>query len=92
MPLDLVVTETGATFLWIADRHLGVAWKQSITLGKAGTNELVEVTAGVTAMDKIITGGRDGLTDGERIRITAEDFSVGKERRTSMATGTNAIR
>ena len=92
VPRDLVVTEAGASFVWIADRRLGVARKQNITLGKASTDELVEVAAGVTAMDKLIVGGREQLTDGERIRITGEDSSVGKERRTSVAAGTDSIR
>jgi len=86
VPRDLVVTEAGASFVWIADRHLGVARKKNITLGKAGTDQLIEVIAGVTAMDKLIASGRESLTDGERIRITGDDSSVGKQRRTSVAT------
>ena len=39
--------------------------------------ELVEVTAGLDASDKLIAGGRDGLTGGRRIMVTGEDEALG---------------
>jgi len=38
-----------------------------IGLGRQG--DLVEVTSGLTAADKVIVGGREGLVEGEKVRI-----------------------
>jgi hypothetical protein len=43
-----------------------------VKLGRAA-GDLVEVIEGLTATDRLIVQGREGLTEGERIRITAEE-------------------
>jgi HlyD family secretion protein len=48
-----------------------------VQVGRAGTDQLVEVTQGLTALDKLIVAGREGLTDGTRIRITGGDRTLG---------------
>jgi hypothetical protein len=40
-------------------------------------NDLVEVTEGITPADKLIVGGREGLSDGARITILGEDAALG---------------
>ena len=86
IPRELVVTDEGGTHVWVADRHRGAARKQSIVLGRAGTEELVEVSSGVTEADKLIAGGREGLADGERIQVSGQDSTIGKQsRRTALA-------
>lgn len=78
VPRDLVEkNESGAT-AWIADTTSGVARRKSIQLGTAGTDRLVEVAQGLTALDKLIVAGREGLQDGDRIRVTGEDLKLGK--------------
>ncbi|MEX0703340.1 MAG: efflux RND transporter periplasmic adaptor subunit [Planctomycetales bacterium] len=62
--------------VWIADAS-GLARRRSVRLGKAGTEELVEVVEGLSPTDKLISGGREGLTDGDRIAIAGEDASLG---------------
>jgi len=71
VPRQLVEkTEAGAA-LWVAD-PAGIARRQPIELGRAGTPQLVEVIQGLNATDKIISTGREGLRHGQRIRIAGE--------------------
>lgn len=71
-------TDTGAV-VWVADVSHGVARRRLIQLGRASAGELVEVTEGLTALDKLVVNGRDGLTDGQRIRVTGEDRTLGTD-------------
>lgn len=77
VPRSLVSSGEGGNYVWIADRVSGTSRRQSITLGNAGTDELVEVTAGITPTDRLVSGGRESLADGSRIRIAGEDASLG---------------
>ncbi len=77
VPRQLIETVEGGTRVWIADRVLKVARRQTVKLGRAGTEELIEVVEGLTAADKLIAGGREGLQDGTRIKITGEDTTLG---------------
>jgi HlyD family secretion protein len=74
---ELVESTEGGSAVWVADSAGGVARRRTIQLGRAGTGQLVEVTQGLNALDKLIVGGREGLEDGDRIRITGEDRSLG---------------
>lgn len=74
---ELVETEENASSVWIADSAQGIARRKSVKLGRAGTEQLVEVVQGLTALDKLIVSGREGLTEGTRIRITGDDRSLG---------------
>jgi HlyD family secretion protein len=62
--------------VWVADRVHGRAELRPVTLGRTD-GDLVEVTAGLDASDKLIAGGRDGLTAGQRITVTGEDEALG---------------
>ncbi len=74
---ELVETTDGGAAVWVADVHRGVARKQPIQVGRAGTGQLVEVTQGLTALDKLVVAGREGLSNGQRIRVTGEDRTLG---------------
>lgn len=85
VPRSLVVTvDGGGASLWVADALQSVARLQSVQLGKAGTDQLVEVTDGVDPTAKLIVAGRESLASGARIRITGEDPAFG-------ATGAAAV-
>jgi hypothetical protein len=77
IPRELVETGEAGSVVWVADLSAGIARRQTVELGRAGTQELVEVIGGLTAMDKLIVSGREGLRSGERIRVTGEDRSLG---------------
>ncbi len=72
VPRPLVETGNGQTTVWLADRLAGRARKQTVVLGKAGTEQLVEVIEGLVPTDKLVAGGRETLRPGDRIRITGE--------------------
>jgi hypothetical protein len=72
VPRPLVMQEEGGNFLWVADRQSRTAQRRSVTLGHAGTEQLVEVVSGLTPTDKLISSDRQGLSDGQRIRIESE--------------------
>jgi len=72
VPRNLVLAEGDSHHVWIADRVKRQAVKRSISLGRAGDEELVEVVSGLTATDKLISSGQDGIEDGQRIRIGGE--------------------
>jgi multidrug efflux pump subunit AcrA (membrane-fusion protein) len=76
IPRQLVESLGEAATVWIAGADC-LARRKSVRLGKTGTEELVEALDGLTPTDRLIAGGREGLLDGDRIRITGEDGSIG---------------
>jgi HlyD family secretion protein len=77
VPRQLVESAAGGSRVWVADQAAGVARQRTVKLGRAMSQDLVEVTEGLTAADKLIVGGRDGLADGQRIKVTGEDTTLG---------------
>ena len=59
--------------MWVADQSAGVARRTPVETGSAGTGGLIEISKGLDVGSRIITLGTDGMTDGERIRVTGED-------------------
>lgn len=90
VPRDLVEKSESGSAAWVADTSTGVARQKSIQLGTAGTDQLVEVTQGLSALDKLIVGGREGLQNGARIRVTGEDLSLGRSKGISTAAVSNS--
>jgi HlyD family secretion protein len=76
IPRVLIASGPEGAAVWIADQAAGVARRKSITLGAAATGDLVEVTAGLTAADKLIASGREELSEGQRISVTGEDATI----------------
>jgi len=74
---QLIHQGDGAPFVWLADQSDGIARKTTVETGAIGSNALVEITRGLTISSRIISGGSDGLQDGDRIRVTSEDSSLG---------------
>jgi multidrug efflux pump subunit AcrA (membrane-fusion protein) len=77
VPRSLVDGAEASASIWLADSARGVARQQAIQLGRAGTDDLIEVTSGLTPTDKLIVNGRESLSDGARVRIIGEDKSLG---------------
>jgi multidrug efflux pump subunit AcrA (membrane-fusion protein) len=76
IPKALVLSSADGAAVWIADQAASVARRRNVTLGRAASGDLVEITAGLTAADKLIAGGREDLTDGQRINVTGEDATI----------------
>ncbi len=74
---QLVHQDEGGSFVWLADQSDGIARKTIVDTGLVGSDGLVEIISGLTISSRIISGGRDGLQDGDRIKVTGEDSSLG---------------
>jgi RND family efflux transporter MFP subunit len=72
VPRALVDGGEGGSRVWVADQAAGVARLRAVKLG-AAAGELVEVVEGLNAADRLISGGRDGLREGQRVAVTGED-------------------
>jgi HlyD family secretion protein len=77
VPRELIETAEGGAAVWVADMAQGVARRRTVQVGRASLGQLIEVTQGLTALDKLIVGGREGLADGQRIRVIGEDRALG---------------
>ena len=77
IPRTLVDGSEGSASIWITDSANGVARRQPVQLGRAGSDTLVEVSQGLDPTAKLIVAGRESLTDGERIRVVGEELSFG---------------
>ena len=71
VPRQLVESTGDSHTIWVAETG-AIARQRTVQLGKAGTEDLVEVVEGLNLTDKLISGGREGLADGDRIIITRE--------------------
>ena len=65
----------GSTHVWVADLAGKVARKKAVKLGRP-SGDFVEVVQGLNPADRLITDGRQGLSDGQRIAITHVDAAV----------------
>lgn len=72
VPQDLVESAGDAHAVWVAEAG-GIARRRIVRLGQAGSEDLVEVIEGLRLTDKLISGGREELTDGDRIVIAGGD-------------------
>ena len=78
-PRELIQSTESSAAVWVADQSEGVARLRRVTLGMTTTEGLVEITTGVNVGDRLIAAGRESLIDGERIRITGLDTTLGHE-------------
>lgn len=76
IPEPLVQTGEAGDFVWVVDAQRR-ARRRVITTGHATSTGLVEVTAGLTATDKLIASGFDGLDAGGRVAVVGEDLALG---------------
>jgi HlyD family secretion protein len=77
IPRALVRTDSGTPTVWIADQANGIARLRAVKLGSSVSDELVEVTEGLGVSDKLIATGQGEFADGARIRVVAEEATLG---------------
>jgi RND family efflux transporter MFP subunit len=75
IPRQLVESEGSDARVWIADQAAGAVHQRIVKLGVV-SGEYVEVIEGLNPADRLIAGGREGLREGERIRVTGEEAGV----------------
>ncbi|MBD3675827.1 MAG: efflux RND transporter periplasmic adaptor subunit [Planctomycetaceae bacterium] len=76
-PQQLVQSDDGGDFVWIADQSDGVARQARIETQSPARNGLVEVTSGLTVTSRLIVEGRESLEPEQRIRVMGEDLDFG---------------
>jgi RND family efflux transporter MFP subunit len=76
VPRQLVESGEAGARVWIADQAGKRARLKSVKLGLGTLGNLAEIVEGLTAADKVIAGGREGLTDGQRIAVTGEELGT----------------
>jgi RND family efflux transporter MFP subunit len=76
VPRSLIEPSGDGARIWVANLLGGTARLRTVRLGLSA-GDLVEVSSGVDLTDRLIVGGRDGLKDGDRIRVVGEDETLG---------------
>lgn len=76
IPRPLVQQGEQGQFVWIVE-PTGTARRRTVELGTAGREQLIEVVRGLKPTDKLIVAGREGLEDGQRVRILGDDPTLG---------------
>lgn len=74
VPQALVTSTDGNASVWVVDLTAGIASRKSVTLGRGvAEGGLVEITSGLTPTDKLIVGGRQSLSEGDRVRVAGQE-------------------
>jgi multidrug efflux pump subunit AcrA (membrane-fusion protein) len=80
VPRELVASGDAGHALWVVEPERSVARLRLVQLGRDDAGPLVEATQGLSALDKLIVRGREGLADGQRIRVAGQDPDLGMRR------------
>jgi len=92
-PREVILPGSGSdATVWLADQSSGTAKLRRVTVGASTADGLQEIVTGLSVGDRLIAGGREALVDGERIRITGTDPTLGRETLTTSATETIPIK
>lgn len=76
VPSELVHSSDSQDFVWIVDANQ-TARRRAVTLGAEDTDGLVEVQSGLRVTDKLIVNGAEEIEQGDPVRVTADDPSLG---------------
>ena len=78
VPKQLVQTSDAGSVVWTVDAG-DRARRAIVTMGKAVSGDLVEVSEGLNVTDKLIASGTEGLQPGDLVDVSGEDHSIGIE-------------
>ena len=73
IPRAVVHTDSNGNYVWLADRAQQRARRVSVTVGAGAPGGLVEISGELTRGSRVISGGSEGLVDGEPIRILRKE-------------------
>lgn len=79
VPKQLVKADEDGEFIWIVNAD-GQAMRRQVQVGMDAANELVEITEGLNATDKLIASGTENLSPGVMVKITGQDQVIGMGR------------
>jgi RND family efflux transporter MFP subunit len=79
VPEQLIHTDAGGPFVWLADQSASVARRVPIETGGTSNGGLVEVTSGLAISSRLIASGHEDLHDGARIEITGEEAKLASQ-------------
>jgi multidrug efflux pump subunit AcrA (membrane-fusion protein) len=85
VPKALVHRDDEGAFVWLADQSAGVVRRRPVETDSAAPEGFVEILRGLDASSRLVAGGHDELSDGDRIRITGEQPPVASDRRSAGA-------
>ena len=74
---QLIEEDDQGSFVWLADQSRGVAKKAHVEIVSGMSNGLVQVTGGIAEGSRVISVGKEGIRDGDRIQVTGEDETLG---------------
>ncbi|MEL6107706.1 MAG: HlyD family efflux transporter periplasmic adaptor subunit, partial [Planctomycetota bacterium] len=76
VPAQLIVPGETGTSIWIIDEDDRAVLRPILTGGDASKG-LTVVIEGLDATDKLIVAGREGLAEGDAVKVTGEDQTIG---------------
>lgn len=76
VPKQLIQTGDSGEFVWIVDAD-DIAVQRGVEVGSPSAGGLIEIKSGLTATDKLVVGGIDGLKPGSRVQVTGDDQTLG---------------
>ncbi|MCA9183554.1 MAG: efflux RND transporter periplasmic adaptor subunit [Planctomycetales bacterium] len=76
VPSQLIQSGDSGSFVWIVDGN-DDAQRRSVNIGDQSADGLLEVRSGLTATDKLIVSGFEGLSPGSRVNVTGDDQTMG---------------
>ncbi len=77
VPQSLVASGEQGSFVWLVNLTTGLAERRTVEVSRGSTEGgLVEVTNGLQPTDKLIVAGRESVSEGTRVRVTAEDRTL----------------
>lgn len=85
VPREVIQGAGSDATVWLADQTSGTAKLRRVTVGSGTADGQVEIVTGLSVGDRLIAGGRESLVDGERIRITGNDPTLGRDSLASAA-------
>ncbi len=85
VPGQLIFSNEGHSFVWLADQSGGVAAMRAVECGEQSPDGLTEILSGLSLTERLIAGETQGLRDGTRIRVTGELSDPGTGRLTSLS-------
>lgn len=72
VPSEMVLNESGQTFVWIADQAAGKARKKPVTIAETNSGPMTEVVSGLNLGDRLIFNPSPDLQDNAAIEVVDE--------------------